>query len=576
MIDPIQSLSFSVQANPGVYALLLGSGVSRAAKVPTGWEITLDLVRKLAVLDGEEIDITPERWYLKKFGMEPSYSDLLNQLAKTPAARQQLLRPYFESTDQDREDGDKQPTQAHRAIAKLAAEDYVRVILTTNFDSLVENALTEQGITPTVLSSPDDVQGALPLIHTRCCVVKLHGDYRDTRIRNTPSELDEYPQEFDVLLDRILDEFGLIVCGWSAEWDTALCAAFRRAPSRRFTTYWAARGEIGTAARHVIDQRGAEVVHVKDADTFFNEIRENVESIQAFSKPHPLSTEAAVASLKRYVSESRHRIRLSDLLDDTVDKLMEVISGQGFSLGEPPPTAEAMTARVRRYEAACSTLLAMAPIGGYWVEEDHFRIWERALVRLGSTTASVGTPFVTWSDLRRYPATLLLYAAGIGAVESGRLPFFGRLLDCKLHREHREDVFAADALPPFAYESSVADLRRLTGTEGYAPLNDWIHDALRQHAKRILPNNAQYTLAFDRLELLIALNSAHRHDMWLPGAFNYRSENRKRVLHEIEQSLATDGDQSSYVRSRIFGGAAQNCQQSLKVFRELLQRHPWL
>ena len=370
MIDPIQSLSFSVQANPGVYALLLGSGVSRAAKVPTGWEITLDLVRKLAVLDGEEIDITPERWYLKKFGMEPSYSHLLNHLAKTPAARQQLLRPYFESTDQDREDGDKQPTQAHRAIAKLAAEDYVRVILTTNFDSLVESALTEQGVTPTVLSSPDDVQGALPLIHTRCCVVKLHGDYRDTRIRNTPSELDEYPQEFDVLLDRVLDEFGLIVCGWSAEWDTALCAAFRRAPSRRFTTYWAARGEVGAAAQHVIDQRGAEVVHVKDADTFFNEIRENVESIQAFSKPHPMSTEAAVASLKRYVSESRYRIRLSDLLDDTVENIMEMISGQGFSLGEPRPTAEEMTARVRRYEGACSTLLAMAPIGGYWVEED--------------------------------------------------------------------------------------------------------------------------------------------------------------------------------------------------------------
>ena len=31
MIDPINSLAFSVQANRGVYALLLGSGVSRAA-----------------------------------------------------------------------------------------------------------------------------------------------------------------------------------------------------------------------------------------------------------------------------------------------------------------------------------------------------------------------------------------------------------------------------------------------------------------------------------------------------------------------------------------------------------------
>lgn len=59
MIDPIHALAFSIQANPGVYALLLGSGVSRAAKIPTGWEITLDLVRKLANLHGETADPDP-------------------------------------------------------------------------------------------------------------------------------------------------------------------------------------------------------------------------------------------------------------------------------------------------------------------------------------------------------------------------------------------------------------------------------------------------------------------------------------------------------------------------------------
>ncbi len=35
MIDPIHSLAFAVQANPGVYAVLIGSGVSRSASIPT-------------------------------------------------------------------------------------------------------------------------------------------------------------------------------------------------------------------------------------------------------------------------------------------------------------------------------------------------------------------------------------------------------------------------------------------------------------------------------------------------------------------------------------------------------------
>ena len=221
MINPTESLAFSMQANPGVYAVLVGSGVSRAAKIPTGWEITLDLVRKLAALRKENCDPDPERWYLNTFNKEANYLDLLDALCGTPAERQQLLRDYFEPSADDRDEGTKQPTAAHKAIAALAAMGFIRVILTTNFDRLIETALEGAGLKPAVLITPDQLHGALPLIHTRCCVIKLHGDYLDTRIRNTQAELDSYPAEFNRLLDRILDEFGLVVCGWSA----AKCSA---------------------------------------------------------------------------------------------------------------------------------------------------------------------------------------------------------------------------------------------------------------------------------------------------------------------------------------------------------------
>ena len=282
-------------------------------------------------------------------------------LAKTSAERQQLLRAYFEPNDQEREEGEKEPTAAHRAIAALAAQGFIRVIITTNFDRLVETALTDAGVVPTVLSSPDQVQGALPLIHTQCCVFKVHGDYLDTRIKNTPDELDQYRPEFDKLLDRIFDEFGLIVCGWSAEWDGALRSALFRASSRRFTTYWAVRGEPSDKAQQLISHRGAQVIPIEDADDFFQTVQQQVESIEEFSRPHPLSTEAAVASLKRYIPDSRYRIQLSDLIDTTVERVVEVTSGEAFSVESGPnPTTESVTTRVRGYEAACSTLLALA------------------------------------------------------------------------------------------------------------------------------------------------------------------------------------------------------------------------
>ena len=99
MIDPLVSLAFSVQSNKGVYALLLGSGVSRSAQIPTGRDIVLDLTRKLAILEGEDCEPDPAAWYKSTFGEDPDYSKLLSQVVYSAPERRELLRPYFEPTE---------------------------------------------------------------------------------------------------------------------------------------------------------------------------------------------------------------------------------------------------------------------------------------------------------------------------------------------------------------------------------------------------------------------------------------------------------------------------------------------
>ena len=582
MIDPIHSLAFSIQASPGVYAVLIGSGVSRAAKIPTGWEVTLDLIRKLAKLHGEKCEPDPERWYREKFEKGASYSDLLNKLARTQAERQQLLRAYFEPTYEEREEGEKAPTAAHRAIAKLAAQGFIKVIITTNFDRLMESALNDEGVVPTVLSSPDQVQGALPLIHTKCCIFKLHGDYLDTRIRNTPSELDEYPAEFDQLLDRIFDDFGLIVCGWSAEWDGALRSGIYRVPSRRFTTYWAVRGEPSDEARRLIDHRRAQMIPIEDADAFFQAVQHHVQSIEEFSRPHPHSTEAAVTSLKRYLSDSRYRIQLSDFVREIVEQVVEQTLGEAFSPQGPKPTNESVTTRVRRYDAACSALLAMALNGGLWAKEEHYQVWQRALQRLGWTTVTGG--YELWIGLKEYPATLLLYALGLGAVEADRLRFLGSLLGTTIRRENKENLPAVQLLPPFCLSVSKQAMQMLEGMDGSkAPLNDWIHDTVWSHAERVIPDKNRYTLVFDKLEILMALNFAHKakpssDSYWAPpGPFGWRYWYARRIpiLQEIEESLSTTKAESPYVTSGIFGDTVEECQQGLEDLKQFIPELHW-
>ena len=97
MINPTESLAFSMHANPGVYAVLVGSGLSAGSQDSHGLGYYAGL--------GAEARGTPQRrpaspirkrWYQNVFSKEADYSDLLEALCPTAAERQQLLRGYFE------------------------------------------------------------------------------------------------------------------------------------------------------------------------------------------------------------------------------------------------------------------------------------------------------------------------------------------------------------------------------------------------------------------------------------------------------------------------------------------------
>lgn len=294
-VDGRVALATALYAAPGVYAVLVGSGMSSAAGVPTGWQVVQDLIRKIALADGvdpAEFEQDPEGWWVSQGHSEPRYDRLLTAMAPTDAARQGLLRRYFETQP----DGTQaEPTAGHHALAALVAMGRVRVILTTNFDHLIERALERAGITPQVISTPSAVTGMTPLVHAPATVIKLHGDYLSLGLRNTPDELSTYPYELKELLARVFDEYGLVVVGWSAEYDTALVDAMEASPSRRYPTYWATyHGDISESARRVIAQRQACVIDTSGADEFFEDVLQKIGRLgqvaRRHGRPTPLRT----------------------------------------------------------------------------------------------------------------------------------------------------------------------------------------------------------------------------------------------------------------------------------------------
>lgn len=504
MIQPDVAVAFAVHENPKAFALLLGSGVSRSAMIPTGWEITLDLVRRVGRLQGAEEQADWAAWHQSTTGQPPSYSELLDRLSHGPDERRAILHSYIEASSEDRAEGRRTPTPAHRAIARLVADGFVRVIITTNFDRLLEEALRELGIQPTVLGSDDAIAGAAPLIHSGCCILKVHGDYLDTRIRNTEAELTAYSPVQDALLDRILDEHGLIVCGWSGEWDPALRAAILRAPSRRYPLFWVSRGEPTPLAADLIAARAGRVIKADGADGFFVQLAERVALQQDLAQPNPRSVALLVAAAKRYVARPDHRVQLHDLLAEEAKRLDAVLPDSQTVMNLS--TEAQFVAWVRKVEAAAEPLARVLSVLGRWGDEAEADAALR-LIR-GRLLLPALTGLTHMLALRAYPAILCAYAFGVGAAAAGRLDVLHRLFTQPVSQNGRNAL-------PFVREHF---LDRWGGAHGswkaltdpltdQGPLSRHLHDLFSAWASDIALDRLELDAAFVRFELMGALET---------------------------------------------------------------------
>ena len=573
--DPLLRLALALHESPGVYALLVGSGVSRAAGIPTGWDIVLDLVRKVAAVEGEDPAPDPEAWYQQKFDEAPTYTALLERLTSTSAERMNLLRSYFEPTDEEREQGLKVPTPAHKAIARLVKDGHVRVILTTNFDRLLEAALDAEAIQPDVIASDDALRGAMPHVHTRCVVVKLHGDYRDTRIRNTPAELERYSRAMNRFLDRVFDEFGLIVCGWSGTWDTALRDAILRCPTRRFTTFWFARRDLTDEASGIVQHRRAEAINIESADQVFQNLLERLESLRELERPHPLSTAEAVVTAKRYVAESRHRVRLHDLIHEETEAVWSQVASDEFTTHVQPFTQEVFVRRLRRYEAVTEQLMATQAALAYHDIGDNAYLFVRCIERLVRPLRADGLTALL--DFQYYPALLVSYAAGLSALAANRYSNLAAVLrepqwQDPYNREQKPALYVVNVPSVFGQLSQwIPRPRQREHTAG----SNHIFDLLRPLLKDYLPDDAGYEETFDLFECLLGLTYLDLvRDNWAPvGRFGWRWRRWKPedspVTLFVRAGLA-EGADWDFLKAGFFGGSVDRLNEILERHREWL------
>lgn len=430
------------------YALIVGSGLSRDTGILTAGEITDDLIRQIA---GEKIrpGQKPQDWYKEtREGKAPTFTSLFGELAKSDDDRKAILRQYFEPLGSDGEPQKIEPTPAHMSIARLVRDGVISMIITTNFDSLFEEAIKkETGRTPVVITHESDPR-VMEVAGDHCRIVKVNGSYPSTDLKLTPDDLASYEKNLAGYLYHIFSEFGLVICGWSGENDTGLVKILTADKIRRFAIFWCSRDAPEKIPVDIRKKLHLATIGIRSANEFFGDLESRIDLLRRHERTTSLTVESAIKKVKDALRDSRPELILSDLLHDETDRVLEEVNRSDIIPEGIVNGKACFKNRLEELERVSAPLVAMVATIAYYDDGIRVDLITETIDRLinlpqienlfsgtgwqisGIHGSMSGTKYHEYFyNMRLYPALLTIYASGIAAVHKGHFNGLSAILE---------------------------------------------------------------------------------------------------------------------------------------------------
>lgn len=560
-------IAHNIFINKGAYAVLLGSGISRSAGIPTGWEILKNLIGRLAILKGQPIVDNHENWYKEQYKAEPNYSKIIEFLTTTQEERVSLLKPFFEVTETENSESIKKPTIAHKAIASLINKGYIKVVITTNFDRLMENALREIGIEASVISNPNHIENVMPLIHSPITIIKVNGDYLDTKFLNSESELNAYDDRLVSLLKYVFENFGLVTTGWSAKWDIGLREILESSNKFRFSNFFTYLNKYEDEFKRVSDLRNGRLVQIKDANSFFKEILENIEALEKGEKDNPLAKPIAIERLKKYIQKQESKIDLYDLIDAEVKKDFKAIRDKIL----PRPDINVIKDLIEFDINKLDLLYSLIIQGVYWGNTLHHEIWLKAISKFAHPTLQTGND----TDLSYFPSLILFYAIGLTALYKEDFLLLRKLFSIQIFNPYNEGEKINILTRVNTYMVDKDTLNSVYGNTQYVPMSELLYKTFKPEFEMWLSNEKEFDELFDRFELLNSLQFIEKFkDGFLPGRFIHTRRRSNNIIYKKFEELNVQKENNDWIQEGLFKDF-DSLKKSYDYFNENIKKYPF-
>lgn len=186
--------------------LFIGAGISANSNLPTWSKLIEELKKDLGLSDNDNLDyLKIAQIYYDTFGQQV-YLQKIEELFK-----------IFPSP---------KPNKIHDLILKIDPKH----IITTNYDSLMEQAARQKGLSYNVIAKDTDI----PYVSSNRYIIKMHGDLQNKNIVLKESDYQDYEQNFPMistLIKSLIMNNTILFIGYSIN-DSTFNAIYRMISNR--------------------------------------------------------------------------------------------------------------------------------------------------------------------------------------------------------------------------------------------------------------------------------------------------------------------------------------------------------
>jgi hypothetical protein len=276
-----------------------------------------------------------------------------------------------------------------------------------------------------------------------------------------------------------------------------------------------------------------------------------------------------LVEVKQFVADPAAGPRLNDLLNAEAARLIVAVGGDEFALGAPV-SDEGVVGRLDRYAAMTGELARAVALGARWSGDLVRPIWPSLVERVAGGVDRAGGQTI-WADLSQYPGVLLLYAAGLGALDGERYDNLRAVVlepHVLYHRERRMaiEVLNAETLMDSSQAARVAGLSKT-----FAPMSDRLATDLRPLVADVVPDEAQFARLFDRFEFLLGLVYLDvTKTAWAPTG-RYVIDQYGGADQVVEAEIKADGASWAPLKAGLFGGSLERLEEALERSRKVIE-----